>query len=302
MPVLDIQMKMQNNKVIYKFYKKPISSKKVILANSALPSSIKRASLTEGAIRRLRYTDRSLPWSMITEILSEYSNEMRLSGYNHKFRAEIISAALKGFRKQALTSDSGGKPLFRSRGYERESRRRNKLISREAWFRKTSDVVGFVPVSPNGELASGLQKIVTEEAEKIGMKVRVTEQSGTSLSSLLTTPNLSGCLFPACDIEEQGASHSRRGANYSGTCKLCGKVYIGETGFGAHSRVSQHQADIRVNSITNSLAMHLVEEHPQQQRNPAAFSFSVSRTGPKALERGPGGMPNCQCQSRQWTL
>ena len=121
MPVLDIQMKMQNNKVIYKFYKKPISSKKVILANSALPSSIKRASLTEGAIRRLRYTDRSLPWSMITEILSEYSNEMRLSGYNHKFRAEIISAALKGFRKQALTSDSGGKPLFRSRGYERKT-------------------------------------------------------------------------------------------------------------------------------------------------------------------------------------
>ena len=91
--------------------------------------------------------------------------------------------------------------------------------------------------------------------------------------------------IPQMCIPRKSLYCSRRGANYSGICKICGKVYIGETGFGAHSRVSQHQADIRVNSITNSLAMHLVEEHPQQQRNPAAFSFSVSRTGPKALER-----------------
>ena len=77
MPMLDVQVKVsEQNKVIYKFYKKPISSKKVILVNSALPANVKRASLTEGALRRLRYTDRTLPWPEIAEILSEYSNEM----------------------------------------------------------------------------------------------------------------------------------------------------------------------------------------------------------------------------------
>ena len=79
MPVLDIQCTMKDNKVIHKFYKKPILSNKVILSNSARPAHVKRASITEGAIRRLRYTRCSLPWSEVAEILSVYSNELRLS-------------------------------------------------------------------------------------------------------------------------------------------------------------------------------------------------------------------------------
>ena len=72
---------MKDNKVIYKFYKKPILSNKhkVILSNSTRPAHVKRASITEGAIRRLRYTRCSLPWSEVAEILSVYSNELRLS-------------------------------------------------------------------------------------------------------------------------------------------------------------------------------------------------------------------------------
>ena len=94
LPVLDIQVKIQNNKIVHKFYKKPISSNKVIMAKSALPTNVKRASLTEGVIRRLRYTDRSLPWSEVTEILSEYSNELRLSGYDENFRSYKLSHGL----------------------------------------------------------------------------------------------------------------------------------------------------------------------------------------------------------------
>ena len=62
---------------------------------------------------------------------------------------------------------------------------------------------------------AGLQKIVREEGNKIGMKIKLVEQSGISVRALLTRPDLSGCLFPDCEIEEDGASHSRRGANYT---------------------------------------------------------------------------------------
>ena len=128
MPVLDIQIKIgPNNKIIHKFYKKPISTKKVILATSALPSNVKRASLTEGALRRLRYTDRSLPWNEVADILSEYSNELRLSGYDHKFRAEIMEAAVKGFRNQCAAAAAGGTPLFRPRWHERQTRRKKEV-------------------------------------------------------------------------------------------------------------------------------------------------------------------------------
>ena len=77
----------------------------------------------------------------------------RQVGYVHSFRAEII--------EQCLTSDSGGKPLFRSRGYDRENRRKKKLMDREEGG--SSNIVGSVPLTLGGQLAAGLQRIVTEE-------------------------------------------------------------------------------------------------------------------------------------------
>ena len=158
-------------------------------------------------------------------------------------------------------------------------------MSRDAWFKPKSDIVGFMPPTPGGVLLKGIQKIVREEGEKIGLNIRVSEQSGTSVGALLTTPNLSGCLYPRCTISEEGASHSRRGANYSGTCHLCGDIYRGETGFGAHTRVQQHTEDIRKNSDNNSLALHLAERHPDHRGDPNSIVFSVTNTGTKPLER-----------------
>ena len=285
MPVLDIQVKMNNNKIIHKFYKKPFSSNKVIMAKSALPTNVKKASLTEGVIRRLRYTDRSLPWSEVAEILSIYSNELRLSGYDQNFRAEIIQAGLKGFRRQCRESDSGGCPLFRPRHYDRQKRRKNKLMAKEIWYRPKFNIVQHFPSSVGGRLAAGIQQIVREEGQKIGLNIRVTEQSGTSVAALLTTPDLSGCLYPRCTITEQGASHSRRGANYTGTCLLCGSLYRGETGFGAHTRVCQHQEDIRRNADSNSIALHITDQHPEYIGDPNCISFSVNKTGNKPMPR-----------------
>ena len=100
--LLDLQVKMENKKVQYVFYKKSIANKCVIMATSALAGSVKRATLTQEAVRRLRNTDRSLPWSISAEILSEYSNDLRRSGYSEKFRSEVITAAIKTFEKQCV--------------------------------------------------------------------------------------------------------------------------------------------------------------------------------------------------------
>ena len=117
----------------------------------------------------------------------------------------------------------------------------------------------------------GIQKIVKEEGEKIGIKIRVSEQSGTSIGALLTTPDLSGCLYPRCSISEYGVSHSRRGANYSGTCLLCGDIYKGEYGFGAHT---DHRGD------------------------PESVVFSVSNTGTSTdVETNLGGGADLQHES-----
>ena len=64
------------------------------------------------------------------------------------------------------------------------------------FFRPNHDIVGFIPSSPGGKLLAGIQQIVREEGNKIGLNIKVAEQSGTKISALLTTPDLSGCLQP----------------------------------------------------------------------------------------------------------
>ena len=147
-------------------------------------------------------------------------------------------------------------------------------MSRESWYRSAGyNVIGFLPPTPGAKLVSGLQEIVREEGQKISLNIRLMEQSGTSISSLLTSPDLSGCLHPRCDISKEGASHSRRGANYTGTCLICGNIYHGETRFGAHTHVTQHKEDIRRNNYNNSMAVHLAEHHPDSRGDPETIVF-----------------------------
>ena len=85
MPLLDIQVRVVDNQVDYKFYSKPMSNPYVILANSALPEQMKRNSLVQEAIRRLRNTKRDTEWETKAAILSEFVYKMKISGYSEKF-------------------------------------------------------------------------------------------------------------------------------------------------------------------------------------------------------------------------
>ena len=124
-----------------------------------------------------------------------------------------------------------------------------------------------------------------EERERIGFNIKVVEKSGTPLAALLSRPDLSGCLFPDCRVEDTGPSHTSAGTNYTGTYTLCEKRYRGETGFNAHARLDTHEKQIRGNLEANSMARHLAEEHPTRRRDPTAFNFTVERAGERPLTR-----------------
>ena len=64
-----------------------------------------------------------------------------------------------------------------------------------------------------------------------------------------------------------------------------GLAYRGETGFGAHTRVCQHQEDIRRNADSNSIALHITDQHPEYIGDPNCISFSVNKTGNKPMPR-----------------
>ena len=54
MPILDCQMKVEENEIQYKFFKKPMATPLVMMETSALPGNVKRNSLIQEVLRRLK--------------------------------------------------------------------------------------------------------------------------------------------------------------------------------------------------------------------------------------------------------
>ena len=109
-------------------------------------------------------------------------------------------------------------------------------------------------------------------------------------------PDLTGCIWPdclICDTGEGGASHTRRGAVYQGTCLVCGRSqklgrYDGETGDSAYQRIhgdSGHKSSIVTGNIKNAFAKHIAVHHPERKGDVTTFKFNVKSTHKSCLER-----------------
>ena len=167
-------------------------------------------------------------------------------------------------------------------------------MSRSSWHRPQSDVVGFYPYSPGGKLAKQIQAIVTEETARLGMTAKIVETGGRSIKSQLVSLDLTGCVYkemcPICASQSSGASHTRSGALYSGTCQICmkdGKVarYWGESGNSAQVRTTQHVEAIGRKEKSNAFHKHLEIFHPENVGDKTAFKFKSEQTFKKSLER-----------------
>ena len=74
MPILDMKMSMdKDNKVIYKFYKKPMANKYTMMAKSAVSDRVKRASMTNEAVRRLLCCSTNLAEEAREEIMEDFA-------------------------------------------------------------------------------------------------------------------------------------------------------------------------------------------------------------------------------------
>lgn len=149
MPLLDIQVQIRNadGSVDWKFYKKEVSSSQFILNRSALPVSVKRQSLIQDGIRRLRNTRPSLVPELRQDLMKDLAEMMLISGYPESFRANVIIAALRGYANQVSASERGDTPLYRHRSWKENERRSRKNVKKASWFRP-ADTVIFVPSTP----------------------------------------------------------------------------------------------------------------------------------------------------------
>ena len=56
MPLLDLCVRIEDNTIVYKFYKKAVSNPVLMRQDSAMPDRIKRNAVVQEGIRRLRNT------------------------------------------------------------------------------------------------------------------------------------------------------------------------------------------------------------------------------------------------------
>ena len=78
MPVLDIKVWIGNidGKPVlpHSFFKKPVASKYTILARSAMGKGVKRNTLFQEALRRLKNISPLLPWTEAIPHMEEFGN------------------------------------------------------------------------------------------------------------------------------------------------------------------------------------------------------------------------------------
>ncbi len=111
-----------------------------------------------------------------------FIHRMQFSGYDQAKRMHVYCEAKRRFEKIMEKSRDGTCPLYRSKFWNQEERKREKLRKKENWFGKKFDTVMFVDNTEKSTLANECQKIMLQS----GLKIKVIERSGTLVKDLVT--------------------------------------------------------------------------------------------------------------------
>ena len=115
MPLLDLEVRVAPDQTIdYQFYSEPCSSKFVMMRSSAMPASVKMASLIQDVVRRLRNTRATLPWlEHHAKILTTFCRKMARSGYRKLARkiGEVLEEEGRSIKMELRCVETGGVSL-----------------------------------------------------------------------------------------------------------------------------------------------------------------------------------------------
>ena len=111
MPVLDLNIWIQNiehqQKITHSFYKKKVGSQFTVLKRSALSYQTKKNTLYQEGLRRISNISPGLPWEETRRHMSEYSNMLRISGYNEREGFHNVKSSLMRHKEMRAELESG---------------------------------------------------------------------------------------------------------------------------------------------------------------------------------------------------
>ena len=299
MPILDLKAKLsQNGKVIHQFYEKKTKNRRVILASSALSWSQKRTILTQEALRRLKNTSSEMGVEAQNLHLSDFMLKLKDSGYDEKFRKEIVSSAKMAYEKMKNEDFNGKKPLYRNRE-QMKNDRESKKGSNHLWWQKSPNIkytaVMFVPPTPNGVLMKMMREREKYLNENSKMRIKFVEKGGIKFKNIISKKNpfkAQKCSESKCPLCHE-TKFTILGKNnidacdtpnvgYRISCNSCEATYEGETARLLRSRALEHVKDLEKGRKTSPLVKHLKKYHPTE--NPK-FEITLTKKFFDSLSR-----------------
>ena len=112
-----------------------MSNGMLIHVRSAMSNTVKRTAITQYGLRILRNTKLDLEWKVVADMLSEFSERLRDSGYGKRFRVEIMKSILDGWKKMVEEQKKGGKPINCPRQWNQEERKDSKRSKKTSWYK-----------------------------------------------------------------------------------------------------------------------------------------------------------------------
>ena len=219
--------------------------------------------------------------------------KLKNSGYDKKFRIEIVDSATKAFENMIKEDRNGIKPLYRDRNWKSEERQAEKQTKKRNWFRNENSMyktVLFVPPTPGSQLAKELQKRENELNKYNEERIKIVESGGVKIEELLTKKNpfkKGKCGEIACPLCKNKSADEKieilcntNNIGYRWTCQNCKnddkkRVYEGESSRSARLRGKEHLQGYKNKNESNMLYKHKILEHTEEEN----IEFKMEITG-----------------------
>ena len=270
-PILDLKCWIgADGQIWFHHYEKPMASKMVLPARSALPMNQKRNIHINECVRRFRNCKPEMEWEMKRKFVQDYVVRLFHAGYTEEFRHNIVKQAVARYDGMVAADREGTHPLYRDQNWHKQVRHAHRQTKKTDWLKKGNyETVIMVNATPGGELAKRYKEVVKNNPGPV--KIKIMEKGGRQVKSILQRSNpgkTRGCDSPdclACKQEKgKGGDCRKNNVGYELGCDLCGAEnvsYVGETAQNIYTRGLKHMANYKGKQKDSPLWKHSQLEH-----------------------------------------
>ena len=225
-------------------------------------------------------------------------NTLRISGYNHRFRYNIMKGAVDRIHEMNKKFRAGVLNRYRSRQEINIMKSERSGRGANTWFigdKGTYSSTLTVPYTPNSELANQI-KTVTKDKQIAGGKTKIIEATGHPITAGLQARDpfrTEGCPYAKSCLTDPKTDCTVMNVTYRLDCEHCPKeninrsVYLGCTGKSLHNRTKEHTAKVTgdTKKEDNSMAKHMAIHHGDIQKKDRKFVSTIIARHEKTLGR-----------------